>query len=209
MSQDKFDLSKVHQCFEKCLTGEDDVFIDGYLEAFKELYKFFSLMGTVFGFVSSDVKEKVEILEKLRQHPEHGVEFETVRKMMDYERGANLLDKKDYVSGCRTLLRLHRGLDFIYVFLKRLGELETADARTNGICQTAYNETLAQFHPWLIRKGANVAMYALPNRDQLLERVCREPSEAIRMLPEMLNVARQVYDRTQDLYTQFDMHGLP
>lgn len=136
MAQDKFDLQKVHGSFERCLAGndnEDDVFLDPYLEAFKELYKyvfalqgnslqllstcsllsisrFFSLMGTVFGFVSSDVKEKVEILEKLRKHADHGERFETVRSMMDYERDGNLLAKKDYVSGSRTLLRLHRGL---------------------------------------------------------------------------------------------------
>ncbi|EAT43912.1 AAEL004682-PA [Aedes aegypti] len=212
MAQDKFDLQKVHGSFELCLVGietDDDVFLDPYLEAFKELYKFFSLMGTVFGFVSSDVKEKVEILEKLRKHADHGERFETVRKMMDYERDGNLLAKKDYVSGSRTLLRLHRGLDFIYLFLKRLGELESATANTCAVCQTAYNETLAQFHPWLIRKGAVMAMYAMPNRDQLLERVCLDASVAIKLLPEMLAVARQVYDRTQNLYTLYDLHGLP
>lgn len=212
MAQDKFDLQKVHGSFERCLAGndnEDDVFLDPYLEAFKELYKFFSLMGTVFGFVSSDVKEKVEILEKLRKHADHGERFETVRSMMDYERDGNLLAKKDYVSGSRTLLRLHRGLDFIYLFLKRLGELESANANTCAVCQTAYNETLAQFHPWLIRKGAVMAMYAMPNRDQLLEKVCLDASLAIKLLPEMLGVARQVYDRTQNLYTVYDMHELP
>lgn len=209
MSQEKFDLQKVHGSFELCLAGEDDVFMDAYLEAFKELYKFFSLMGTVFGFVSSDVKEKVEILEKLRKHQEYGEQFESVQKMMDYERDGSLLNKKDYVSGCRTLLRLHRGLDFIYLFLKRLGELETANANTCAVCQSAYNETLAQFHPWLIRKGAVMAMYAMPNRDHLLEKVCLDASTAIKLLPEMLTVARQVYDRTQSLYTKYDLHGLP
>lgn len=208
MAQDKFDLHKVHGSFEQCLAGEDDVFIDAYLEAFKELYKFFSLMGTVFGFVSSDVKEKVEILEKLRKHQDHGEKFESVQKMMDYERDGNLLYKKDYVSGCRTLLRLHRGLDFIYLFLKRLGELET-NANTCAVCQSAYNETLAQFHPWLIRKGAVMAMYAMPSRDHLLEKVCLDASTAIKLLPEMLVVARQVYDRTQTLYTKYDLHALP
>lgn len=99
--------------------------------------------------------------------------------------------------------------DFIYLFLKRLGELESATANTCAVCQTAYNETLAQFHPWLIRKGAVMAMYAMPNRDQLLERVCLDASVAIKLLPEMLAVARQVYDRTQNLYTLYDLHGLP
>lgn len=211
MSQEKFDLTKVHECFDRCLADPidpDDVLVDAYLEAFKELYKFFSLMGTVFGFVSSDVKEKVEILEKHRQQP-NAEKFETIKRMMEYERNAELLAKKDYVSGSRTLLRLHRGLDFIYVFLKRLGELANPDDKTNCVCQTSYNETLAHFHPWLIRKGATVAMYALPNRDQLLEKVCVDAATAIQKLPEMLVVARQVYDRTQDLYTKYDLHGLP
>lgn len=92
--------------------------------------------------------------------------------------------------------------------MKRIGELE-ADAKTNGVCQAAYNDTLAQFHPWIIRKGANVAMYALPTRDQLLEKVCLDVTVAIDLLPEMLAVTRKVYDRTQDLYTKYDLHGLP
>ncbi|ETN59424.1 hypothetical protein AND_008979 [Anopheles darlingi] len=207
MSVTKFDLQKVHERFNESLSGEDDVYVDQYLEAFKELYKFFQLMGTVFGFVSSDVKEKVEILEKLRAK-ENAESFLTIRTMMEYERDSNLLNKKDYVSGSRTLLRLHRGLDFIQEFLKRIGELE-ADGKTNGVCQAAYNDTLAQFHPWIIRKGANVAMYALPTRDQLLEKVCLDVSVAIDLLPEMLAVTRKVYDRTQDLYTKYDLHGLP
>uniref|UniRef100_A0AAG5DEG8 Glycolipid transfer protein domain-containing protein n=1 Tax=Anopheles atroparvus TaxID=41427 RepID=A0AAG5DEG8_ANOAO len=207
MSVEKFDLQKVKEKFTESLVGDDDVYVDQYLEAFKELYKFFQLMGTVFGFVSSDVKEKVEILEKLRSK-ENAESFLTIRTMMEYEQESNLLSKKDYVSGSRTLLRLHRGLDFIQEFLRRLGELE-GDGKTNGVCQAAYNDTLAQFHPWLIRKGANVAMYALPNRDQLLDKVCMDATVAIKLLPEMLAVTRNVYNRTQDLYTKYDLHGLP
>lgn len=67
-------------------------------------------MGTIFGFVSSDVKSKVEILEDFRANKEDPEKFESVKKMMTYERDSELLQKKDYVSGSRTLLRLHRGL---------------------------------------------------------------------------------------------------
>ena len=66
-------------------------------------------MGSVFGFVSSDVKSKIEILEAHRQK-ENAEQFETFATMMEYEKTSALLDKKDYVSGSRTLLRLHRGL---------------------------------------------------------------------------------------------------
>lgn len=71
--------------------------------------RFFQLMGSVFGFVSSDVKSKIEILEAHRQK-ENAEQFETFAKMMEFEKSTALLDKKDYVSGSRTLLRLHRGL---------------------------------------------------------------------------------------------------
>ncbi len=71
--------------------------------------RFFSLMGTVFGFVSSDVKSKIEILEEFRKK-ENYEKFATFNTMLNYEKTTGLLNKSDYVSGSRTLLRLHRGL---------------------------------------------------------------------------------------------------
>ena len=67
-------------------------------------------MGSIFGFVCSDVKSKVEILEEFRENKEVSEKFESVKKMILYEREKELLAKKDYVSGSRTFLRLHRGL---------------------------------------------------------------------------------------------------
>lgn len=39
MSVEKFDLQKVYAKFTESLVEEDDVYVDQYLEAFKELYK--------------------------------------------------------------------------------------------------------------------------------------------------------------------------
>lgn len=66
-------------------------------------------MGTVFGFVSSDLRSKMDILREFL-NGEQASYFETVEKMIAYEKDNNLLAKKGYVSGSRTLLRLHRGL---------------------------------------------------------------------------------------------------
>lgn len=66
-------------------------------------------MGTVFGFVSNDLKSKMDILNEFL-NGEQSSYFETVKKMIEYERDNNLLKKGGYVSGSRTLLRLHRGL---------------------------------------------------------------------------------------------------
>lgn len=109
MSESKFCIQKVAEHFEKCLSAEDDISMDDYLAAYIELSKFFSLMGKVFGFVSSDVNEKIKILEAFRLGDEK-IKFETFKTMMEHEKNEKLLDKKAYVSGSRTLLRLHRGM---------------------------------------------------------------------------------------------------
>lgn len=66
-------------------------------------------MGTVFGFVSSDLRSKMDILTEFLNGEQSG-HFETVKTMIEFEKDKNLLAKKGYVSGSRTLLRLHRGL---------------------------------------------------------------------------------------------------
>lgn len=98
--------------------------------------------------------------------------------------------------------------DFIRNFLQRLGDLDDNE-KSNGICQVAYNETLAKHHPWLIRKGAGVAMYALPTKTQLLNRVCEDITSAIAILPDMLAVTNNVFDRTENLFTANNLHELP
>lgn len=60
--------------------------------------------------------------------------------------------------------------DFIKLFLKRVEELSDSDG-TSSAGHEAYTETLAKHHPWLVRKGATVAMYALPTRQDLLIKV--------------------------------------
>lgn len=52
-------------------------------------------------------------------------------------------------------------------------------------------------------------MYALPNRDQLLNKVCSDIEASIKALPEMLQITNAVYDRIDALYTKNDLHSLP
>ncbi|KAJ8886005.1 hypothetical protein PR048_012211 [Dryococelus australis] len=151
--------------YQTCHTTQSDEKIIKFICGMFEEYQFFQLMGSVFSFVASDVKEKIGILEDLRRKEVNNLH--TFKKMVEFEKQQDMLRKDDYVSGCRTLLRLHRGLEFIREFLKGIGELQDND-KTSGVCQNAYNNTLAKHHPWVIRKSAVVAMYALPTRKALL-----------------------------------------
>lgn len=78
------------------------------------LFRFLNLIGTVFSFVSSDVKSKIKIMEKHRAG-EDQIYYESFKKMMKYEKETSLHEKNGFVSGSRTMLRLHRGLGMYFV----------------------------------------------------------------------------------------------
>lgn len=207
MSTECFNIERVLEKFNASLKDDDDVYLDEYLEGFEEINSFFHLMGTVFGFVSSDVRAKIDILADFRKK-ENSDSFKSFKQMIEYEKSAGLLDDTTYVSGSRTLLRLHRGLEFVHEFLLRVGDLEECD-KTSSCCKTAYNDTLAKHHTWLIRKGAVVAMYAMPTKGELLKRIGLSQSRASEMLPDMLKATKIVHNRTESLYSLFELHQLP
>ena len=202
-----FDLRLVHDHFDRALVQEDDIDLKAYLDAYNELYKFFQLMGSVFGFVSSDLKQKIEVLVELVGKDE--LNYITIKSMITYEKENNILDKGNHTNGARTLLRLHRGLDFIREFLRQLSELSDSD-KTSSCCQEAYNKTLAKHHPWVIRKAAVVAMYTMPTRELLLKKVCgAHVQRNVDVLPKMLEVTADVFNRTHNLYEIHQLHALP
>ncbi|XP_043505651.1 ceramide-1-phosphate transfer protein [Polistes fuscatus] len=202
-----FDLRVVHDNFDKALVQDDDVDIKAYLDAYNELYKFFQLMGSVFSFVSSDLKQKIDILVDLTNKNDQN--YVTIKSMIEHEKENKLIEKSDSVNGARTLLRLHRGLDFIREFLRQLGELSDAD-KTSTCCKDAYNKTLAKHHPWVIRKAAIVAMYTMPTRELLFKKVCgANVQRNVDILPKMLEVTADVFNRTHNLYELHQLHTLP
>ncbi|XP_060828086.1 ceramide-1-phosphate transfer protein [Bombus pascuorum] len=202
-----FDLRLVHDHFDRALLQDDDIDLRAYLDAYNELYKFFQLMGSVFGFVSSDLKEKIQVLNDLINKDDRN--YTTIKSMIEYEKENKILDKGDHSNGARTLLRLHRGLDFIREFLRQLGELSDSD-KTSSCCQDAYNKTLAKHHPWVVRKAAVVAMYTMPTRELLFRKVCgTDVQRNVDVLPKMLEVTTDVFNRTHNLYDVHQLHSLP
>ena len=51
------------------------------------------------------------------------------------------------------------------------------DSGTAGIARESYDASLSKYHPWLIRKGANMAMYLLPSRKTLVNSMCKTSLE--------------------------------
>ena len=211
MSERKFQLSVVQDAFKKTLQEDGTLLMDEYIRGYDELCIFFDMLGTVFGFITADVREKIGILQQHRGS-ENGDKYVLFQAMFEFEIANDLTQKKSQpLSGSRTLLRLHRALAFTVLFMKKLSEASDNDS-SSSMATDAYNQSLANFHPWWIRKAATWAMYALPNVGDLTKKIAA-PSvgreEAKRLLKEVTEAINPVYDITEELYTKHDLHGLP
>lgn len=128
--------------------------------------------------------------------------------MVTYEISHDLLNKKE-PSGSRTLLRLHRALEFVLMFLEKVKDLEDHE-NTCPSSQESYKKTLGKYHPWLIQKAALLAMHTLPTAEGLVKTTCKQPIEEVRRaLPRIIDVGKTVYDATQTLYRDNSCLDLP
>lgn len=211
MTEKKFQLSVVHDAFKKTLQEDGNLVIDEYLRGYDELCIFFDMLGTVFGFITSDVREKIGILQEHRKS-KVGDKYVLVQSMFEFEIANDLTQKKTRpLSGSRTLLRLHRALAFTMLFMKKLSESSDSDS-SSSMASDAYKQSLEKFHPWLIQKAALWAMYTLPNVGDLTKKISvpnMDREDTKRLLKEVTEVIKPVYDLTEELYTKHDLHGLP
>ena len=72
-----------------CPLWEHQFFFLGY----DELYKFLNLLGTVFGWVATDVYNKMETVRGHRKG-DHAAKYETVQTMLAHEIETNMIKPK-------------------------------------------------------------------------------------------------------------------
>lgn len=166
----------------------------------------------MFGFVSKDAVNKIKILVNYLEG-ENGSQYVTVQSMVAYELDNKLVDlntRSDHPeSGCRTLLRLHRALRWLELFLERL-RTSSEDSKTSVMCAEAYNESLAQHHPWVVRTAAGMAFCVLPGRPAFFEVMnVGPPEQVVAVLGEALPLISEVYQITETLYAQHNLLDLP
>ncbi|CAJ0951747.1 unnamed protein product [Ranitomeya imitator] len=211
--EEKFTLREVLVSFKSCLVDNDeDVIVEHYLNGWKGLVRFMNSLGTIFSFVSKDAVNKIQIMENYLKG-ENGERYRTLQSMVEYELSSDLVDVTKRgshpESGCRTVLRLHRALRWLQLFLEKL-RTSSEDSKTSTLCSEAYNDSLANYHPWIIRKTATVAFLALPARNMFFEVMNVGTAEdVVDMLGEAMPYVSKVYDFTQELYSQHNLLDLP
>ncbi|KAK6730329.1 hypothetical protein RB195_007036 [Necator americanus] len=200
---EKFRIEIVQKCFGASSGHhDDDVDLAYFIEAYEELNKFIGLLGKIFHFVQADVREKTTKLQELRQEAPNP--YRSVKEMVVYEHG-----KKDY-PGSKALLALHRALEFICAFIRGLAQSTNEDS-VSAICRRTYQDTLARFHPWVIRKAVGLASYTLPSRGELITSIHGDiPEEHYvrEVLSDVVAKIQIVHGRVDMIYTKYDLHAL-
>lgn len=179
--------------------------------------RFLNSLGSLFSFITSDVNSKVDILRQHISSPD-GDNYATVKLMISHEIGLGLPSKwpgKQLPSGSRTLLRLHRALAFISRLFSDLAgsQSQNDDVQENfsTLVSRAYDATLAPYHPWLVRKGVAIALYALPSRRAMLQRMKNDGTEEqiVQKLRDAVVAITPVYDHVQSLFADNCLLDLP
>ncbi|KAK7909476.1 hypothetical protein WMY93_014160 [Mugilogobius chulae] len=220
-----FQSSVLMRHLKACLNEDGDVLMEPYLQSWDQLIHFMESLGTMVGFFSHKVKEKVTLIRQLstkqsagedhgKPIPEahghkHGV-YRSVRSMVEAELQQGLVGFTFRTeSGCRTLLRLHRSLLWVKLVLQGL----TEDPDQNGVYKTpgeigreAYSVALAPHHSWFLQRAAELVFVALPDRKYFLQLVCvNSQSEAVPALRIIIRALTRVHQRTQEI---LERHGL-
>lgn len=184
---------------------------EAYLELQRLLSAFIGSLGTVFSFVKSDMDEKLEIMElQFSTHRTNGRTFRHLLDVVQYEIQQNITTSQTKPkSASRTLLRLHRTLLFISLFLRKFVEQESHE-KPSVIAAEAYDKSLSPHHPWLIRKTVSVALVTLPGREDLLVRIYGEgrPRDKEALLAT-LELIEQVHRVVDEFFSSNNLQALP
>uniref|UniRef100_A0A1I8A6V7 GLTP domain-containing protein n=1 Tax=Steinernema glaseri TaxID=37863 RepID=A0A1I8A6V7_9BILA len=205
-----FNITRVVELFSASLgDSEDDVELEPYVLAYRQLNKLFGVLGIIFKFVEKDVADKEGILARLLE--KDGVSYRTVGSMLAHEVEPGKAPKD---LGARTLLRLHRALEFVVLFVRRMHEMGAEDS-VSQVCRSCYEQTLAKHHGWLIRQSVSVASRTLPTREYLVKEIFAHHEDGVsqeaidKHAIEFDDVVSKVYSRVQELYASKDLLNLP
>lgn len=230
-----FQVSLLLSHLQSAPTDSSDVLLQPYLASWDELVKFMEALGPMVGLISNEIDTKTSIIRQLAitpednpeaelnpdvlsikagaETPQHTSAYRSVRSMIKVELERGVVDFHQQTdSGCRTLLRLHRALLWLKLFLEKLAETPVSGRlrSPSDLCRQAYQKTLASYHSWFVRRAAELAFIAMPERTFFFRLVCVQDQDQLSIvLTKVAQAIEEVYNRTQVALEQYGMLDLP
>ncbi|XP_058037338.1 glycolipid transfer protein domain-containing protein 2 isoform X2 [Ahaetulla prasina] len=213
LCDEEFDIRQLQRAFSASLSPRGEILLREYLHGWRQLLKFMDTLGTAFGLISRETESKISIMQQHQEGP-HGLHYHTVQSMVDFELASGLvgfqsLPAQQLPSGCRTLLRLHRALKWLELFLHKLGTSQK-DEKSSQMCAEAYQTALAPYHSWWVQQAVALAFLAMPSRQELYHIMVRgEKLAAGAVVLTTVESLSRVYNVTQEVYSAHGMLELP
>lgn len=161
------------------------------------------------------MENKIGLVQGYRDTEKSGCNaaYFTIQSAIEYETKENLLRDTKRQSAARTILRLHRALEFLSSLMLNLSRLSD-DAETAPAAREAYSSTLANHHPWTVRTIASLAMRTLPHKRTLVESVLGKERSANGTLVNekmlaLANVTKNLFDVVDKFYDDNNIKDLP
>lgn len=204
-----FDLEIVLHAFQKCLLDDKTLVLQEYIIAHHELCRFFKLTGPLFSFVARDFESKIKAVEYHMQGP-RGNKYNSLQSMVAFEvKNGTTHTKGWHPSGCRMFLRLHFALEFILSFMKRV-MMGDENEKMSKLAWEVYVSTLYQHHPWLTRKLAALAVYALPTKKHLIEVMCKQDYDKVsHLLAQVVDTGLPVFNVAEEVLAAHRLLNIP
>ncbi|KAL6201493.1 hypothetical protein ACLB2K_025207 [Fragaria x ananassa] len=165
-------LRKIAEAFEELeaavnsQTGEVEV--ARFSQACSLVSPLFGCLGIAFKFAEMDYVAKV------RDLGEASKSISTLHVLLEKDVEAGCVRKAG--SHSRNLLRVKRGIDMVKVLFEQI--IVTKGNSLKDPASKAYQQVFAPHHGWVIRKAVAAGMYALPTKEQLLNKLNEDETSA-------------------------------
>lgn len=188
-------LKSIADAFERLAktvdNDDDDLRLKAFTDACALVSVLFDSLGIAFRFA------EIEYCAKVRNLAEASKTYPTLHHILD-------VDVKNSTVKCpgslsRNLRRVRQGLDLIRAIFE--GFLSNNDPSLRNAASTAYRQTCAPYHSWAIRAAVAAGMYALPTRDQLLQRLNETDQSAEKRMRRYMKSSLPIIQYIDKLYT--------
>ncbi|XP_068322866.1 accelerated cell death 11-like [Pyrus communis] len=169
---DERPLRKIAEAFKELEAAVNspaaDVEVAPFSHACSLVSPLFGCLGIAFKFAEIDYVAKVHDLSEASDS------ISTLQVLLDRDIEADCVRKAG--SHSRNLLRVKRGIDMVRVLFEQI--IVTKGNSLKDPASKAYAQVFAPHHGWVIRKAVAAGMYALPTREQLMNKLNEDENSA-------------------------------
>ncbi|CAN6689432.1 unnamed protein product [Malus baccata var. baccata] len=169
---DERPLRKIAEAFKELEAAVNspaaDVEVAPFSHACSLVSPLFGCLGIAFKFAEMDYVAKVHDLSEASDS------ISTLQVLLDRDIEAGCV--RTAGSHSRNLLRVKRGIDMVRVLFEQI--IVTKGNSLKDPASKAYAQVFAPHHGWVIRKAVAAGMYALPTREQLMNKLNEDDNSA-------------------------------